>query len=210
MSCGGEKPGGSQPRMTGRCSTGSLAMVAWSRAPTRAPESVAVAAFLDRPAPAALREDDVGRGGDALFGDEEAQCALAGGRQAGEEPAPGQGELHEVDIADEVEAAVAGARVAHRDDGREVPILAAADQGHRRAVPRRLDDPDLDVGGRDRLEALGNGPRDASRAAATHREVGAILAARRRSRAAMSAAACASASRAGSAQSEPTAQTRTG
>jgi hypothetical protein len=36
--CGGTKPGGNQPRMTGRRSTGSRAIRAWRMAPTRAPE----------------------------------------------------------------------------------------------------------------------------------------------------------------------------
>ena len=64
------------------------------------------------------------------------------------------GVLNQRDVAIEVEPERAGANLAHGDHRRQVPLLAAANQGHRRAVARRFHHAQLDVCHRDHGEAI--------------------------------------------------------
>jgi hypothetical protein len=65
--------------------------------------------------------------------------------------------FHQVDISIEVEAKCTRADPAHRGDGVEIPVLAAAHQRHRRAGPAGFGNAELNVDRRNDLEAVGQG-----------------------------------------------------
>ena len=72
--------------------------------------------------------------------------------EAGEEPFPRDRKLHQIAIAVQVKAECLRPGAAERDDILEIAIVAAADHGHRCAIARGLDDAQLPIDGRDRLE----------------------------------------------------------
>ena len=60
--------------------------------------------------------------------------------------------LHKIDVSVEVESELTGTGL--RGDRRQISVLATAYQRHRRAVPRRFRDLQLDIYRRDHLEGL--------------------------------------------------------
>ena len=67
----------------------------------------------------------------------------AGPTESGKQPVLRDGVLHEVDVSIEVEAKWGGPDLSHSDDGGEVSLLAATNQGHGGAATRRLHNTEL-------------------------------------------------------------------
>jgi hypothetical protein len=61
--------------------------------------------------------------------------------------------LHEVDVSIEVEPDGTGTDLPHCNDGGQISFLAAPDQGHGCAATRRFRHIELNVRGRDHVEA---------------------------------------------------------
>lgn len=61
---------------------------------------------------------------------------------------------HKITVSIEVESELAGTRLAHRCDRRQISVLATAYQRHRRAVPRRFRYLQLDIHCKDHFEGV--------------------------------------------------------
>ncbi len=96
--CGGKNRGGSYALIIGRRATGSRAMSACKKTLTRAPSRVAVSTFLERPRICDDAEDQVRRGRDAFFGNEEMQLACVRRPKTGQQSLSRDDVLNEVDV----------------------------------------------------------------------------------------------------------------
>ena len=104
------------------------------------PGRVAVTTLLEGPPARRHADDHIRRRRDALFGDEEVQLPGAGVSEAGGQPFPRDGVLHEARVAVEPESIRFGAQPSHRHHGGQIAVRPAPDHRHRCAVARRLVD----------------------------------------------------------------------
>ena len=185
--CGGRKLVGHQARRRSRLD-GSRASTACSRAPTRLPDGIAVAALGDHRELADLEQHRVGGRAAAFFDDEELDRAVAGPAARGEQPLLGDGVADVVGVARQREP-VPGACVAFISTrAAEVAEVAGPHGNHGRAQARSGPDRQRDLVDRESAEAemfvvarvdfreqqreaepLGRGRRPASGAAACRR-----------------------------------------
>src|SRR5205814_9904527 len=96
---------------------------------------IAVAGFFQHPVVTAAAQDDIRNGRCALFSDEKMDLPRARRPEAREQSLLHDRVLNEIRLAVEVKAELLCARLAHCGDGREIPIVARADEHGGRAAP---------------------------------------------------------------------------